>query len=79
MTEQTPTYYTRDGIECADAMRPFVDRLSGNQAFYVGSILKYLWRFGEKTGADPVSDLRKVIQYTQMTIEEIEADRIDKK
>lgn len=69
MTEDTPNYYTRSGQTCSEVMRPFIDRLSGEEAFYIGNALKYLWRFGEKPGADPVEDLKKARHYIQMAID----------
>jgi hypothetical protein len=51
------------GVECFD----LIDALGFD--FYLGNVLKYLWRAGKKDGASKVDDLRKVKTYIEQAIE----------
>ena len=55
-----PAHYNlhEDGIECIDAIQASMSR-AGFQDYLKGSVIKYLWRKGEKSKADPLQDLKK--------------------
>jgi len=60
---KNPTHYTQvPGIECWDVIQYFPANIA--------MAMKYLWRCGKK--GDPVTDLRKAIQWIQHEIEKIE-------
>lgn len=63
-----PTHYSaRLGLECKDVIRIFTAGNEGVEAYYLGNILKYLWRYKGKNG---IEDLRKAKQYVDFLIEE---------
>lgn len=64
-----PNHYCKGGMECIDAIRAAVTGLTGFEAYCTGNILKYIWRWHDKNGAE---DLRKAKQYIDFLIEEVE-------
>jgi hypothetical protein len=60
-----PEHYTASSIECIDAIDALVDGLPSRQAYYAGNVLKYLWRFSRKNGAE---DLKKARWYLDRLI-----------
>lgn len=64
-TVNHPEHYTNGEIECIDAIRA---ALTAEQyaGYLRGNILKYLWRFDRKGGAE---DLRKARKYLEWLIE----------
>jgi len=65
-----PARYTRGGIECIDAICAAVQDLPGKEAWLVGQIIKYVWRYRWKNGAE---DLKKAQFYLGRLIGEVEA------
>ena len=65
-----PDHYTRGGIECIDAIQAVVTDLPGKEAWLVGQIIKYVWRYRWKNGAE---DLKKARFYLDRLIQEAEA------
>lgn len=65
-----PDHYTRGGIECIDAIASAVQDLPGKEAWLVGQIIKYVWRYRWKNGAE---DLKKARFYLDRLIQEAEA------
>jgi hypothetical protein len=61
----SPSHYTSGKIECIDAIESAVEGLPGAEAFLVGQVLKYVWRFDKKNG---VEDLRKAQWYLDRLI-----------
>ena len=64
-----PTHYTSGSIECIDAIKAALthEQVVG---YLRGNVLKYLWRYDRKGGAD---DLRKARTYLEWLIEEVDA------
>ena len=60
-----PSHYTRGGIECLDAISAAVTDLTGMEAVLTGQIIKYVWRWKWKNGAE---DLRKAQFYLMRLI-----------
>lgn len=62
-----PPYYDRQcSLECADVMK-LVMGVEGYVHFCLGNILKYLWRYKNKNGAE---DLKKCERYIRMLEDE---------
>ena len=63
-----PTHYqSTNGIECIDAILAMTgDMVDGDEAFLVGTVLKYIWRYQKK--ANPVEDLEKAKWYLDKLI-----------
>lgn len=62
-----PKHYNQCGIECIDAIKGATCTKVGVNAFYVGNIIKYLWRCEEKNGLE---DLKKAKWYLERLIKE---------
>lgn len=56
-------YYVRNGRTCSEAIRIVTENLSGEHAFIVGNIVKYIWRAGLKPGSSFDEDVRKAANY----------------
>lgn len=63
-----PAHYTRTGIECIDAIEAAVCDLNGTDAFLTGQIIKYVWRWKWKNGAE---DLNKARWYLDRLIRKV--------
>lgn len=63
-----PYHYLRGGMECIDVIRAVTSDLSGTEAYYVGNIIKYIWRYKHKNGLE---DLRKAEHYLKWLMEEV--------
>lgn len=55
-----PNHYNQGGIECIEAIKSAIAGKTGIEAFCVGNVIKYLWRFEEKNG---IEDINKSIWY----------------
>ena len=62
-----PKHYNQSGIECIDAIKAATG--DGFEVYLQGNILKYLWRYRYKNGAE---DLKKAEWYLRKLIEEVE-------
>lgn len=56
-----PDHYTWKGVECKDVIETMVTGLSGIEAYYMGNIIKYLYRYPRKGTLE--TDLAKAAQY----------------
>ena len=65
----SPSHYTQGKIECIDAIESAVEGLSGIEAVLTGNIIKYIWRWWRKNGAE---DLRKALWYLTRLIQRVE-------
>ena len=59
-------YKSASGVECIDLIYHMTYESTGLEAFYIGNIVKYLFRFTKKNGID---DLVKAKVYLQFLIE----------
>ena len=69
-----PSHYTQGGIECIEAIRASM-KPAGFQDYCKGNVLKYIWRWRDKGGAE---DLEKAKVYLQWMIESAEGKEPDK-
>lgn len=60
-----PSHYTQGGIECIEAIEAACTGLSGNEGYYVGQVIKYIWRWKHKNG---LQDLEKAEWYLERLI-----------
>ena len=68
-TVDHPSHYQNvPGIECKDVIGWFPG--------HVACAIKYLWRCGYKTGADPIEDLRKSIKFIEFEIERLQKAKV---
>ena len=49
-----PTNYTQGKVECIDAIESATVGKNGFEAYCVGNVIKYLWRYEEKGGKESV-------------------------
>lgn len=70
MTKQdlinNPTHYNQGKIECIEAIESAVVNKSGTEAFLVGNVIKYLWRYEAKGGTQ---DIKKAQWYLDRLLE----------
>ena len=65
-----PPHYNKEGIECIDAIKAMTD--DGFEHYLQGNIMKYLWRYRYKNGAE---DLKKAQWYLTELIDVVENDK----
>ena len=65
-----PEHYTQGDVECIEAIDAAVADKPPQEAVYVASILRYLWRYNRKQGA---TSLRKARWYLDRLIATVEA------
>lgn len=58
-----PDHYTWKGTECKKVIEIMTRGLSGAEAYYMGNIIKYLYRYPKK--GTLFSDLAKAEEYTK--------------
>ena len=61
-----PNHYKQGKVECIDAIESATINKTGIEAFYVGNIIKYLWRYESKNGLE---DIKKAKWYLDKLIE----------
>lgn len=61
----TPDYYIKNGHECQECIDMITADCNGGEAFIIGNIIKYLWRYKGKNGG---RDLDKAKNYIDMLI-----------
>ena len=64
-----PAHYLKGGMECIDVIKAVTSDLIGVDAYYVGNIIKYVWRYNNKNG---IEDLRKAKHYLEWLIKSLE-------
>jgi len=62
----SPPHYNQAGIECIDAIKAATG--DGCEYYLQGNIMKYVWRYRYKNGAE---DLKKAHWYLERLIKEI--------
>ena len=65
-----PHHYTWRGRECEAIIGDITAGSEGKEAYYVGAITKYMYRYPKK--GDPLKDLCKARQYVDMLIQLVE-------
>lgn len=64
-----PSHYTKGGIECIDCIESVISSVSDPvQAFLVGQVVKYLYRYTMKNGLE---DLRKAQWYLNRLVAKV--------
>lgn len=64
-----PLQYTRGKVECIDAIDAAVSACPPDEAVCVANIIKYVWRYNDKT---PVESLKKAQWYLDRLVEKVE-------
>lgn len=67
-----PSHYNYKSLECQDIISIMTEGLEGEEAYYMGAIVKYLYRYPKKGKA--VEDLNKAKTYIDMIIEKLESE-----
>ena len=67
-----PRHYNWKGIECDQIIKWMAAGLEGERAFYMGSIIKYLYRYPYKGNLQ--EDLMKAEEYIRLLRESYESD-----
>lgn len=61
-TVNKPSHYDKNGMECIDFIKVIISDLMPYEAYCLGNVIKYLWRFKSKNG---IIDLDKAIRYIE--------------
>ena len=61
-----PPHYTQGGVECIDAIKAAVTGKPPYEAWLVGQVIKYVWRYDRKNGEE---DLQKAAFYLECLID----------
>lgn len=64
-----PNHYNYKSVECKDIIKVMTEGLEGEEAYYMGAIVKYLYRYPKKGKA--VEDLNKAKTYIDMIIKKL--------
>lgn len=64
-----PKHYTQGKFECIEVIEEITKQCDKFEAYLVGTILKYLWRWKAKNGLD---DLKKAQWYLNKLVSEVE-------
>lgn len=64
-----PTHYTQGKVECIDAIESATVGKNGFEAYCVGNVIKYLWRYEQKGGKESVE---KAQYYLNKILENME-------
>lgn len=67
-----PSHYNFKSMECKDIIKVMTEGLEGEEAYYMGAIVKYLYRYPKKCKA--VEDLNKAKTYIDMIIKKLEGE-----
>ena len=60
MNPADPQHYKTKSMECKDIIAIMTEGLTGSDAYYMGNIIKYLYRYQDKNGTE---DLNKAVTY----------------
>lgn len=60
-----PQHYTQGNMECIDVIEEITKPCSKFEAYIIGTVLKYIWRFKYKNG---IEDLKKARWYLDRLI-----------
>lgn len=63
---KSPNHYTWRGKECEEIIGEITQGAEGKEAYYLGAVVKYLYRYPKK--GTPLKDLQKAKQYIDMLI-----------
>ena len=66
-----PRHYTQGKFECIEAIEEITKPCNKFEAYLIGTILKYLWRWKFKNGLE---DLKKARWYLDKLIEKVEGE-----
>lgn len=64
-----PDHYQSKSMECRDLISVMVEGLDGVEAYYMGNIIKYLYRYTNKGGSE---DLKKAGKYLEFLTQDYE-------
>ena len=67
-----PSHYNYKSVECKDIIKVMTEGLEGEDAYYMGATIKYLYRYIKK--GKPIEDLQKAKTYIDMIIEKLECE-----
>lgn len=67
-----PSHYNYKSVECKDIIDVMCEGLNGSEAYYMGAVVKYLYRYPKK--GKPIEDLNKAKTYIDMIIEKLESE-----
>ena len=58
-----PNHYNNGKVECIDAIESATVNKNGIEAFCVGNIIKYLWRYEDKNGIEDINKAKWYLDF----------------
>lgn len=72
MTDKiNPSYYRKGSLECIEVIKAITTGLKGSDAYWLGNVVKYIWRWTDKNGLE---DLKKAATCLGRLIEDVEKE-----
>ena len=72
-----PNHYCYGKFECVEVIKELTAGASGPEGFLLGNVIKYLWRYRRKNGAEDLKKARRYIEMLIMLYEEMDGTRAD--
>ena len=72
-----PNHYCYGKFECVEIIQELTAGASGPEGFLLGNVIKYLWRYRRKNGAEDLKKARRYIEMLIMLYEEMDGTRAD--
>lgn len=57
------SYYNHYGVECFDLIKLFLKPANQEEGFYLGNVIKYVYRAGIKDVENEITDIDKALDY----------------
>lgn len=57
------SYYNYYGVECFDLINLFLRPANHEEGFYLGNVIKYVYRAGLKDKENEINDIKKALDY----------------
>lgn len=70
-----PNHYCYGKFECVEVVKELTAGASGPEGFLLGNVIKYLWRYRRKNGAEDLKKARRYIEMLIMLYEEMDGTR----
>lgn len=72
-----PNHYCYGKFECVEVIRELTAGVPGPEGFLLGNVIKYLWRYRRKNGAEDLKKARRYIDMLLQMYEEMDGTRAD--
>lgn len=60
-----PSHYIRGGLECIDVIKVVVQGLDPFEAYCIGNVIKYIWRWKQKNGLEDIQKAKRYLEFLE--------------